>query len=71
MLEIFSIFFFKAVKTNTKICNIFTISFKQKKEKLLFLITENNGDRVLSVYETKIPAEYREKHRRIKYLKSF
>ena len=34
---------------------------KPKKEKLLLLIPENIGDRVLSVCKTKIPTEYREK----------
>ena len=48
-----NIFFFKLVKTNTK-------KEKPKKEKQL-LIAEKIGDRVLSVCETKIPTEYREK----------
>ena len=34
---------------------------KPKKEKLLLLIPENIGDRVLSVFKTKMPTEYREK----------
>ena len=34
---------------------------KLKKEKLLLLIPENMGDRVLSACKTKIPTEYREK----------
>ena len=49
-----NIFFFKVVKTNSKM-------EKPKKEKLLLLIPENIGDRVLSVFKTKIPTEYREK----------
>ena len=56
MLKIFNIFFFKVVKTNTKKEKL----EKPKKEKLLFLIPENIGDRVLSVCKTKIPTEYRE-----------
>ena len=56
MLKIFNIFFFKVVKTNTKKEKL----KKPKKEKLLFLIPENIGDRVLSVCKTKIPTEYRE-----------
>ena len=51
-----NIFFFKLVKTNTKKESL----EKPKKEKLL-LIAEKIGDRVLSVCETKIPTEYREK----------
>ena len=57
MLKIFNIFFFKVVKTNTKKEKL----EKPKKEKLLLLIPENRGDRVLSVCKTKIPTEYREK----------
>ena len=58
MLKIFkNIFFFKVVKTNTKKERL----EKPKKEKLLLLIPENIGDRVLSVCKTKIPTEYREK----------
>ena len=34
---------------------------KTEKEKLLLLIHENIGHRVLSVFKTKIPTEYREK----------
>ena len=34
---------------------------KTEKEKLLLLIHENIGDRVLSVFKTKMPTEYREK----------
>ena len=51
MLKIFKneYFCFKVLKTNTK------------KEKLLLLISENIGDRVLSVLQAKIPSEYREK----------
>ena len=49
-----NIFFFKVVKTNSKM-------EKPKKEKLLLLIPENTGDRVLSVFKTKMPTEYREK----------
>ena len=46
MLKIFKIiFFFKVVKTNTKKERL----EKRKKEKLLLLIPENIGDRVLSV----------------------
>ena len=59
MLKIFKnkYFVFKVVKTNTK-----KEKFeKPKKEKLLLLIPENRGDRVLSVCKTKIPTEYREK----------
>ena len=41
-----NIFFFKVAKTNTK------------KEKLLVLIPENVGDRLLSVCKTQIPTEY-------------
>ena len=52
-----NIFFFKVVKTNTKKEKL----EKPKKEKLLLLIPENRGDRVLSVCKTKIPTEYREK----------
>ena len=62
-----NIFFFKVVKTNTKKERL----EKPKKEKLLLLIPENIGDRVLSVFKTKIPTEYREKgirFSRIKYL---
>ena len=55
MLKIFNIFFFKVLKTNTKKEKL----EKPKKEKLLFLILENIGDRVLSVCKTKIPTEYR------------
>ena len=51
-----NIFFFKLVKTNTKKESL----EKPKKEKQL-LIAEKIGDRVLSVCETKIPTEYREK----------
>ena len=50
-------FFFKVVKTNTKKKERLE---KPKKEKLLFLILENKGDRKI-VYKTKIPTEYREK----------
>ena len=58
MLKIFkNIFFFKVVKTNTKKERL----EKPKKEKLLLLIPENIGDRVLSVCKTKISTEYREK----------
>ena len=58
MLKIFkNIFFFKVVKTNTKKERL----EKPKKEKLLLLIPENIGDRVLSVCKTKIPTGYREK----------
>ena len=46
--------FFKIVKTNSKIEN-------PKKENLFLLIPENIGDRVLSVFKTRIPTEYREK----------
>ena len=57
MLKIFkNIFFFKVVKTNTKKERL----EKPKKEKLLLLIPENIGDRVLSVCKTKIATEYRE-----------
>ena len=49
-----NIFFFKIVKTNSNIEN-------PKKENLLLLIPENIGDRVLSVFKTRIPTEYREK----------
>ena len=46
MLKIFKIiFFFKVVKINTKKERL----EKRKKEKLLLLIPENIGDRVLSV----------------------
>ena len=62
-----NIFFFKVVKTNTK-----KEKFKKpKQERLLLLIPESIGDRVLSVFKTKIPTEYREKgirFSRIKYL---
>ena len=51
-----NIFFFNFVKTNTKKESL----EKPKKEKQL-LIAEKIGDRVLSVCETKIPTEYREK----------
>ena len=51
------IFFVKVVKTNTKKNKL----KKPKKEKLLLLIREDIGDRVLSVCKTKIPTEYREK----------
>ena len=59
MLKIFKnkYFVFKVVKTNTKKEKL----EKPKKEKLLLLIPENRGDRVLSVCKTKIPTEYREK----------
>ena len=52
-----NIFFFKDVKTSTKKERL----EKPKKEKLLLLIPENIGDRVLSVCKTKISTEYREK----------
>ena len=52
-----NLFFLKVVKTNTKKESL----EKPKKEKLLLLIPENIGDRVLSVCKTKIPTEYREK----------
>ena len=52
-----NIFFFKDVKTSTKKERL----EKPKKEKLLLLIPENIGDRVLSVCKTKILTEYREK----------
>ena len=51
------IFFFKVVKTNTQKERL----EKPKKKKLLLLMFENLGDRVLSVCKTKIPTEYREK----------
>ena len=58
ILKIFkNIFSFKVVKTNTKKENL----EKPTKEKLLFLIPENVGDRVLSVCKTKIPTESIEK----------
>ena len=38
---------------------------KLKKEKLLLLIPENMGDRVLSACKTKIPTEYREKRYKV------
>ena len=34
---------------------------KPKKKKLLLLMSENLGDRVLSVCKTKIPTKYRKK----------
>ena len=49
-----NISFFKAVKTNTKILHFLYI-FKQKKERLLLLITKNTGDSEFSVHKTKIP----------------
>ena len=52
------IFFFEVVKTNTKKEKL---ELSQKKGKLLLLIPENIGDRVLSVCKTKISTEYREK----------
>ena len=52
-----NIFFFKDVKTSTEKERL----EKPKKEKLLLLIPENIGDRVLSVCKTKILTEYREK----------
>ena len=51
------IFFFEVVKTNTKKEKL---ELSQKKGKLLLLIPENIGDRVLSVCKTKIATEYRE-----------
>ena len=67
MLKIFkNIFFFKAVKEKKKkkiqqkYYDIFFISLKQNKERLL-LIPENIGDTVFIVCKTKIPTEYREK----------
>ena len=59
MLKIFKnkYFLFKVVKTNTKIERL----EKPKKEKLLLLIPENPGNRVVSVCKTKIPTKYREK----------
>ena len=50
-----NIFSFKVVKTNTKKEKL----EKPKEEKLLLLIPENTGVRVLSVCKTKIPTEYR------------
>ena len=52
-----NIFFFKVVKRNTEKERL----QKPKKENLLLLIPGNIDDRVLSVYKTKIPTEYREK----------
>ena len=52
-----NIFFFKVVKTNTKNERL----EKPKNEKLLLLIPENIGDRILGVCKTKIPTEYEEK----------
>ena len=51
MVKIFkiNIFFFKVVKTNTKKERL----EKPKKEKLLLLIPENIGDRLLNVCKTK------------------
>ena len=59
MLKIFKnkYFLFKVVKTNTKIERL----EKPKKEKLLLLIPENPGNRVVSVCKSKIPTKYREK----------
>ena len=51
-----NIFFFKLVKTNTK-----KESLEMPKKEKQLLIAEKIGDRVLSVCETKIPTEYREK----------
>ena len=58
MLKIFkNIFFFEVVKTNTKKERL----ENPKKEKLLLLIPENKGAKVLSMCKTKIPTEYIEK----------
>ena len=51
-----NIFFFKLVKTNTK-----KESLEMPKKEKQLLIAEKMGDRVVSVCETKIPTEYREK----------
>ena len=73
MLKIFkNNYFLKKLykKTWQKYYNIFSVSFKQNKKRLLLslLIPQNKGDRVFIVLKTKMLSEYRGKG--IKYFKN-
>ena len=59
-----NIFFLKAIKTKQKYHNIFPISFKQNKKRLLLLIPENIGDRAFSMRKSRIPTNFREEDMR-------
>ena len=65
MLKIFqnkNFLFQKLCKQTWQKYYIFTISFKQNKERLLLLIPENMGiTYVFNVHKTKMLTEYREK----------
>ena len=52
-------------QTWQKYYNIFSISFKQNKKRLLLLIPENIGDRVFIVPKTKMITEYKRKRYKV------